>query len=287
MSRPRAASSRSSANVPRQLELFENTGLWLSPTQTESIGTAKTPTIAKVAQPVATSEGLFERLRARLGEALASLVLTDNRSRIVSARSDSAGRLALRVHRSFEKAEADVLDSLARFLTAPRRLRVQALAVLRRYFQEAVYQPTPSAPTRKARLRPIGRVFDLRNLRDEINSQYFASQLEVEITWGKAGTPKRRRRRGGYSIRLGSYQDRQKLVRIHPVLDSPEVPPFVVAAVVHHEMVHAAVPVIVKNGRRLVHGAEFRRLERLFEHHALAEAWIAANVERLARSRTS
>ncbi|NJL26950.1 MAG: hypothetical protein HC897_03235 [Thermoanaerobaculia bacterium] len=79
----------------------------------------------------------------------------------------------------------------------------------------------------------------------------------------------------------------QNLVRIHPALDRPDVPRYVVAAIVHHEMLHAAVPPVVAAGRRSVHTREFRRREREFEHHVAAESWIRQHVLKLIEGRSS
>ena len=63
-------------------------------------------------------------------------------------------------------------------------------------------------------------------------------------------------------MKTGVYVQDARIIRIHPTLDRVEVPEFYVAAVVFHEMLHQAVPAREVNGRRIVHGAEFRRRER-------------------------
>ena len=106
-------------------------------------------------------------------------------------------------------------------------------------------------------------------------------------TWGSPGGAARRavavagaRSR---SIRLGSYRYDTRVVRIHRALDHPEVPRFVVESVVHHELVHAALPepAVGWDGRRRIHTPEFRHLEREFVHHRQAQEWIAQNFRRL------
>lgn len=152
---------------------------------------------------------------------------------------------------------------------------------------ERLRQPAPPAELPHGRLDPVGRWFNLLELRDEINQSYFAGRLEVAITWGR-GRPvsRRRRRRSRRTIQLGSYMASQNLVRIHPALDRPDVPRYVVAAIVHHEMLHAAVPPVERAGRRAVHTPEFRHRERQFEHHAAAESWIRQHVLRLIEGRS-
>jgi predicted metal-dependent hydrolase len=221
---------------------------------------------------------LEERLAPLLDRPIHSVTLTNNRARIFSARPEGRG-LVLRIHRSFAGAPEPVLRAVADYLGAERGspTRRRALGILRQHFEH--HRPPDKAP-RAPRPRPVGHRFDLRALRDEINREYFDDRLEVEITWGRA--PRRRRRgRRGVSIRLGSYNHHQNLVRIHPALDRPGVPRYVVASVVHHEMLHAALPPRMKNGRRQLHPPEFRRRERLFRDHRAAEEWLDQNLHQL------
>jgi hypothetical protein len=76
-----------------------------------------------------------------------------------------------------------------------------------------------------------------------------------------------------------------RLVRLHPVLDHASVPRYVVASVVHHEMLHAEMGVETRNGRRRVHPPEFRRREREFEEYERAKGWIEKNLGGLLRRR--
>ncbi len=223
-----------------------------------------------------------------------SLTLTRNRTRIISAkpqRTNHGGQpgLDIRVHRCFATADDRVVQAVADFLEArSESSRKRGLAVIREHFrdhgQEDAHRPQS--------LRPQGTYFDLSVLRDRVNQGYFGGALKVDITWGKGSKSrgpgrrtKRRRKDGAFSIRLGSYDERLRLVRIHPVLDRPEVPEMVVESIVYHEMLHAVVPPKPGAKRRNVHPPEFRRLEREFEHFDEAEAWLEANVERLARLR--
>jgi hypothetical protein len=212
---------------------------------------------------------------------LHSLTLTNNRARIFSARPVATGpAIDLRIHHSFVEAPENVLRAVADYLGSHRRRdrRHKALTTIRQYFDG---QSTSAPPkSRRPSLRPIGRHLDLRLLRDRVNERYFDGSIEVDITWGRAAT-RRRRRGGSASIRLGSYNARENLVRIHPHLDRPEVPEYVVESVVHHEMLHAALPPVVKNGRRRLHTPEFRRRERLYQRYAEADAWLTEHLSSL------
>ena len=74
----------------------------------------------------------------------------------------------------------------------------------------------------------------------------------------------------------------ERLIRIHPALDAPFVPAYVVESVVHHEMLHAVIPVrIGKKGRPIVHGPDFRAMETRFYGYRRAKEWCRGNIERL------
>lgn len=247
----------------------------------------------KAAAPAAREAGrgaerLLQVLAHHLGAGLASLVLTDNRSRIISSRSEKDGSLHLRVHRCFAEAPPEVVAALVAFLKSTRRQkRAEALLTIRLFFDKWRSHSTAAAPPRRLRLEPCGQLFDLAAIRDKVNQEYFGGRLEVAITWGRFGAAAAagRKKKRGFSVRLGSYHERENLVRIHPVLDRADVPYHVVESIVHHEMVHAVVPTERGKSRRIVHSAEFRRQERLYRHHTEAEAWLKANIERLAKLR--
>jgi hypothetical protein len=251
------------------------------------------------AAPDPARDDLRDRLDRLLDGRLRSLVLTANRSRILTVRpaggADPAG-FHLRLDACFAGAPEEVLSAVAdwsRAMAGPgggrgrgAADRRRALAALRAYFERHRRSATP-APRRPPRpIAPRGRWFDLEEIRDELNRRHFDGRLAASITWGQgsaAGGARwgcRRRRR---SLQLGSYTYEDDLVRIHPALDRAGVPRYVVAAVVFHELLHAAMPPRVVDGRRRLHPPEFRRREREFPDHARAERWIAGHLGWLLR----
>jgi len=223
---------------------------------------------------------LERHLPARLDQ----VTLTDNRSRFLSARP--AGRrplfgrapLALRLHWGFALAPERVLAEVGAFLRERGERQRRALETLRDYFES--WQP-PAQRRRSGRrlvLEPRGEHHDLAALRDEINRRYFGGRLNVPITWGKESS-----RRRLSSIHLGTYDFDRNLIRIHRRLDHPRVPRLMVASVVHHEMLHAAMPATTVGGRRRLHPPEFRRREKAFARHREAQAWIHSHLRWLLR----
>jgi predicted SprT family Zn-dependent metalloprotease len=96
-------------------------------------------------------------------------------------------------------------------------------------------------------------------------------------------SPARVGRRG---ITWGTHRDTPvgPLILVNAVLDAPDIPTFVVEHIVWHELCHqAAPPFNGSNGRRQVHGREFRELEERFRRLSEAEMWEEKHVVGLIR----
>jgi predicted metal-dependent hydrolase len=119
---------------------------------------------------------------------------------------------------------------------------------------------------------------DLQELYAEINERHFQNTVDARITWGRQPGPNHGRRR---SIKLGSYCSREKLIRVHPALDSQVVPRFFVEYIVYHEMLHHVLPPVIRAGRRQLHDRRFKALERAFPDYERALAWERAHIDLL------
>jgi hypothetical protein len=251
-------------------------------------------TAPRSSDPEALRFDLLRRLNRLTGGRLRSLDLTDNRRTILSVRPAPIGdrvRLTLRIHRSFVEAPDDVLRAVASFVESRRgsdRAR-QALTVIRDHF--STHRTAADRHRRRPSLRPEGVALDLRHVADDLNQRYFDGRLSVDITWGRAAAGpaqpahRCRHRPRTSSLQLGSYSYEDRLVRVHRVLDAPGVPRYVVEAVVYHELLHADMPPVVKDGRRLYHTPEFRRRERLFRGLDRADRWIREHLPELLAAR--
>ena len=274
----RSRPGRSEAGSPVQLELF---GLRPVP-----VLPATRP--APPADPNTLRFQLLRQLNRLTGGRLRSLELTDNRRTILSVRAGKLGSrapLELRIHHSFTQAPEMVLQAVATFVESKRgsdRAR-EALVVIREHF--SVHRSTARA--RKLVLRPEGVALDLREVFADLNERYFEGRLAAGITWGKSSVASRCGRRRSASLQLGSYSYEDRLIRLHRVLDHPEVPRYVIEAVVYHEMLHADMPPEIRGGKRLFHTPEFRRRERLYRNLTRAERWIGENMPALLQARTA
>jgi hypothetical protein len=209
---------------------------------------------------------------SRLCDALASLlaegvrlVVHDNRSTMVSYRRGAV--VEYRVHHMFLDAPPDVVRALADFaasrgVAGRRRAAGDRIDAYVRSHRARIAAPRP------ARLVAQGSTHDLQAIFDRLNATWFGGRIEARIGWGAVQGRRRRR-----TIKTGVYVQDARLIRIHRALDRPEVPEMYVAMVVFHEMLHQAVPAVERDGRRVVHGPEFRRLERAYPDYARARAW--------------
>ncbi|MBW4631142.1 MAG: M48 family peptidase [Iphinoe sp. HA4291-MV1] len=110
-----------------------------------------------------------------------------------------------------------------------------------------------------------GKCYDLNQLFDKVNHEYFASSLvKPRLIWSRIHT---------YS-KLGHYESARDKVMIALTLDNASIPQFVVEFVLYHELLHKYHGAIWVNGRRMVHTPEFRRDERKFKLYKEAGEWL-------------
>ena len=105
----------------------------------------------------------------------------------------------------------------------------------------------------------------LESLADEVHRTYFFKYPPLPVFWGQQISRKKRR-----SIRLGSYNHHTTEIRIHPLLNAPNVPAFFIQSVIYHEYLHHVL------GPH--HNRRFHQHERQFRYHREAQEWIRRNL---------
>jgi hypothetical protein len=227
--------------------------------------------------PHGASLVLATRLSSLLREPV-EVELTDNAWTMVSYRRVQ-GRLRFRLHHMFASAHEPVMRALAGFTGRNRRAHGRAIDEYVRQNRELI---KPAAPRPEAPLSPRGRVHDLGDIYAVLNSRHFDGAVRARIGWGRRSPAGRRR-----SIKMGVYFHDQKVIRIHPALDDGRVPRYFVEMVVFHEMLHQIHPPEVdREGRRIVHGPQFRAEERRYPGYQRARAWEKAHLHLLLRQRS-
>lgn len=105
----------------------------------------------------------------------------------------------------------------------------------------------------------------LPSLAAEVHSTYFFKAPPLRVRWGQQIARKKRR-----SIRLGSYNHVTGEIRIHPLLNSQEIPAFFIQSIIHHEYLHH---VLGPN-----HNRRFHHHERQFRYYRESKEWIRRNL---------
>lgn len=105
----------------------------------------------------------------------------------------------------------------------------------------------------------------LDSLAGDIHRSYFARYPPLPVRWGSQISRKRRR-----SIRLGSYNHQTAEIRIHPLLNSRQIPAFFIQSIIHHEYLHH---VLGPN-----HNGQFHSHERQFRYYRESQEWIRRNL---------
>ena len=206
---------------------------------------------------------LKDSLEQMTGKPL-SLTITDNAASLLSIRTRKTA-IAVRVHWMFLKAGEDVIREMASFIKAMRG----RTPLIRKFINEnrsCLKKKERSSEASPARTQ--GSIYDLREIFDSVNAGYFEGGVTASIGWGKRNSRRIVRKRT-----LGTYCRQTNSIRINPVLDKKSVPLYFVKYVVHHEMLHSVVRESGKNGRRSVHGPQFRKRERLFREYEKAVRW--------------
>lgn len=217
----------------------------------------------------------LEEALAREAGREVQVVLTDNRSVLLSVRRTTGGPL-VRLHHMFLHAPALVIAALARNI---RRRGPAACGEVRRFMNQNLHR-VRRTPKEMPPLVTRGRVYDLGSVFAEINERFFGGGMRVPITWGRGVG---RARRGG--LTFGSYDPVLGLIRIHPVLDRPAVPRYFLDSVVHHEMLHHEMGGVAdRAGRTVYHTRAFREAEARFPRHQEALAWEKQNLPELLRA---
>lgn len=254
-----------SLRPPMQLPLFDV----LTPEPAPSPGERRS--IPSRAEALPRAAELAHRL-SQLLKLPVHLTLTDNRTALVSFRRLPT-ELRLRVHHLFLDAPGPVVRAIADFVG---RGDARARALLEEYThgkKERVRRTRRPGTPLKAR----GQCFDLRATYERLNATYFQGLIQADIGWARRPGPKQRK-----TIRLGIYDNRLRELRIHPALDQPHVPAFVVDAIVFHAMLHQLFPE-EPGSCPSSHSPEFLERERAFPLLDAALRWQHEHLRSLLR----
>jgi len=191
------------------------------------------------------------------------IILTHNRSSLISVHVEKGGTKVARIQHAFRAADKKTMKALARFLhKADKRSGRKVDAFLRE--NHDLVEAMAREPNKTGRVFTRVRHHDLKKILVKVMKDYGFRVPKVRITWsGKARKVKARS-----TIKFGSYCYQTRIISIHPKLDSPQVPEYFVEYIIYHELLHALFPPPSSNDdRREVHTKEFKRFERKFKRY--------------------
>jgi len=113
--------------------------------------------------------------------------------------------------------------------------------------------------------QPAGVHHDLAPLFDRLNQRYFENALpRPRLGWSSRV----------WRTQLGCFDPALNQIVINRQLDRQNVPEYVVAYVLYHEMLHQKHPIRFARCRRESHSAEFRREEKRFADYGRAMKFL-------------
>lgn len=195
--------------------------------------------------------------------------INDNRSTMLSVKWEpDCTRVSL--HRMFLEAPRNVMEALACYL---RREDKNIAPTVRAYIEDSLKKIDYSQETKRLKLYSQGNVYNLQQIYDTVNKEYFGNELMLRITWYGKPMPRCRSR-----VVFGLYDDPLKLIKVNRILDSPAYPDYLVSYIVYHEMVHhVCPPYFDQKGVHKVHTKEFKEMEEKFRYFQMAQDWIKQN----------
>lgn len=202
------------------------------------------------------------------------LRINNNRSTMLSVKW-SPDCTEVSIHRLFENAPANVMDSLACYIRQKGKKTISWN--IKSFIKDNLSKLDHTSHLKKMALEVEGNTYNLRSLLDSVNEEYFDSQLDLNITWYA-----QRKKKNRSQITFGLYHEPLKLIKINKFLDNPKIPKYFLRYVIYHEMLHNVCPPYYdEKGRHRIHNREFKALESKFTDYHMAQAWIEQNRDNL------
>ena len=182
------------------------------------------------------------------------------------------GKLIVRLSDLLEGAPEPVLRAIAHILFAKmyrKPIERQQATWYRRYVSsQHIREKAHLLRQMRGRKRietPLGQVYNLENIFDELNTRFFYGLLaRPELTWSQDHARNS----------LGHYDPAHNAIVVSRIFDQARVPRYALEYIVYHEMLHLKHPVKLRGSRRCVHSPEFQAEEKLFPRLQEAKQFI-------------
>lgn len=227
------------------------------------------------ARAVPGGERLFHRLYTRLGcigrppNFVVEFHPYADLTHTIRLREDTA---FVRLSDVLRDEPATVVEAAAAILLA-RLYRKRPPKEMAELYREFSYAPPTRQKlllvrqrrARRAEHKPTGTHHDLAPMFTRLNGEYFADALQPPRLGWSARV---------WRAQLGCFDPALGQILINRQLDRPNVPEYVVAYVLYHEMLHLKHPMKFARCRRESHSPAFRKEEKRFADYARAMKFL-------------
>lgn len=198
--------------------------------------------------------------------------INDNHSTMLSVKWDPECT-KVSIHRMFLEAPKNIMEALTCYIKSENQSLCPSVQA---YIEEKLRTPSYSYRLPDEKLLFKGKYYNLKMLYDIVNKEYFNSELNLSITW--FGRQQRKRRQ----ITFGLFQESQKLIKIHKMMDNPFFPEYFVKFVIYHEMLHHVCPSYYDiRGKHHIHSKEFKEKEKQYKDYKLSKLWLKKHYDKL------
>jgi hypothetical protein len=197
-----------------------------------------------------------------------------------------SGKRKLTIPRHLENAPREIKEALIQWALLPcrpRRAQKKTVRERRSILEKTIWgyvEALPDAPVRKSRFnasafagKTQGVRYDLREVFDAVNAACFNARLTAWVRWGT-----RTSKTSYHTAKTDRNGNRVNCITIAGAYNHKDIPRFAIEGIMHHEMLHIAVPPYKKNGRMVIHGKEFKSAERKFRHYKEWREWERASL---------
>lgn len=201
--------------------------------------------------------------------AVVDLRINQNRKTMLSVLERRDRYIRLSIHQMFLEAPNDVLEALAIFIQSHER---RPPKIIQSYIHKHLEGQKIIPVSSKERITR-GRFYNLDEEWAIVNESYFNGRINVSLGWFGKKQPKSRTR-----VTLGMFDKLQNQIKVHVLLDSPEIPRYYLQFVLYHEALHKIYPPYLDDqGNLKVHHDVFKRHEKRFKEYNLARHFEQSN----------
>ena len=175
----------------------------------------------------------------------------------------------INIHPIFLKADKNIIHDIINFILQRNTQKIkESKKNLSKFFNDN-YTSKTTRINNNYEYKNILSMFDeiILNLKQIYKNIDFN---KLKITWGKNYKKHR------VSIRFGSFDKKNILIRIHPCLDKKTIPDYFIRSIIYHEISHFIIQAINKDS--MPHSKEFKNvLKQIDPEYKISRKWEKEN----------